>query len=402
MRNIIYITILTVLFIFSNACQKKNVKGMYEYDTAFFAANGIEYIELSDSLGQSRVLIVPAYQGRVMTSSAKGKKGISYGWINYDLIESKEIKSNFNPVGGEERFWLGPEGGPYSLYFDSNKEQVFSNWRVPSLIDTESFDVVEKSSGKIKFSKQAVIENANGTLFKIDIQRSVSLLEKNEVEKVFNIEIEKSLNFVAYKSENCITNIGKDKWDKKTGVPSIWMLSMFDVGKSNIVFIPYKSNAVGSIVKDDYFGKVPSERLVIENDIIYFKVDGKLRSKIGIPFHRAKNILGSIDIERNLLTLMCYNLPETEESYVNGQWGNQEDAFNGDVINSYNDGPVEDGTIMGPFYELETSSPALDLCVGEKYKHEQCIVHIEGSKREIEKIISHLFEINLEKISTIF
>ena len=44
-------------------------------------------------------------------------------------------------------------------------------------------------------------------------------------------------------------------------------------------------------------------------------------------------------------------------SYVNGQWGPQEDPFAGDVINSYNDGPVEDGSIMGPFYEIETSSP---------------------------------------------
>ena len=41
-------------------------------------------------------------------------------------------------------------------------------------------------------------------------------------------------------------------------------------------------------------------------------------------------------------------------------WEMQKEPFKGDVINSYNDGPPAPGQPpLGPFYELETSSPAL-------------------------------------------
>lgn len=52
-------------------------------------------------------MVIPAWQGRVMTTSASGDEGDSYGWINYRFINEGKVSSQFNPVGGEERFWLG-------------------------------------------------------------------------------------------------------------------------------------------------------------------------------------------------------------------------------------------------------------------------------------------------------
>ena len=63
-----------------------------------------------------------------MTTSASGDEGDSYGWINYRFIREGKVSPQFNPVGGEERFWLGPEGGPFSLYFKEGQEQVYDNW----------------------------------------------------------------------------------------------------------------------------------------------------------------------------------------------------------------------------------------------------------------------------------
>ena len=40
------------------------------------------------------------------------------------------------------------------------------------------------------------------------------------------------------------------------------------------VFIPYKQDAEGTIVNDEYFGKIPADMLIKENGIIYFKIDG--------------------------------------------------------------------------------------------------------------------------------
>ncbi|MDG2385208.1 MAG: hypothetical protein P8N76_26290 [Pirellulaceae bacterium] len=47
-------------------------------------------------------------------------------------------------------------------------------------------------------------------------------------------------------------------------------------------------------------------------------------------------------------------------------WKLQDQPYAGDVINSYNDGPLELGKPgLGPFYELETSSRAAALGPGK-------------------------------------
>jgi hypothetical protein len=43
--------------------------------------------------------------------------------------------------GGKERFWIGPEGGPFSWYFKPGVEQVYANWDVPAFIDSDAFEV---------------------------------------------------------------------------------------------------------------------------------------------------------------------------------------------------------------------------------------------------------------------
>src|ERR1700744_5441877 len=47
-----------------------------------------EVIVLSDEDNQARVAIVPAWQGRVMTSTVGADPGPSFGWVNRDLIGS--------------------------------------------------------------------------------------------------------------------------------------------------------------------------------------------------------------------------------------------------------------------------------------------------------------------------
>ncbi len=103
----------------NNSNQMKNSfsKGKFGYDVAFFSENKIKTVGLKSSDSKACLLLAPGYQGRVMTSSVEGNDGLSFGWINYKFIEAGKVSSQFNPVGGEERIWLGPEGGPFSIYF---------------------------------------------------------------------------------------------------------------------------------------------------------------------------------------------------------------------------------------------------------------------------------------------
>jgi hypothetical protein len=389
----------------SNMMKNSVPKGKYGYDVAFFTENNIKIIELEDGESKASVLLVPGYQGRVMTSTVDGSEGVSFGWINYKFIESSEVSSQFNPYGGEERLWLGPEGGPFSIYFKKGTEQVFPNWVVPKEIDTEPFEVIAQSSDRVSFKKDFALTNASGTKLEIGIERSVKLLSAKDAELALEMPIDTSLSFVAYESENTLINRGQSEWTEQSGALSVWMLAMFNPSDKGVVFIPYKKGSEsdsGKVVSDDYFGKVPSDRLIIKDGILFFKTDGKFRSKIGISPQGALPFCGSYDPEKRVLTLLWYSSPDKPTKYVNSKWGNQPLPFSGDVVNSYNDGPVEDGSIMGPFYEIESSSPAAMLSAGNRITHTQRIFHITGNEDKLSLITEKLFHYSLSEITEIY
>lgn len=383
----------------SNLTMKPD-SGTFGYDLAFIKKYK-ETIVLSDSGGTAKVMIIPGWQARVMTSTANGDHGFSYGWINYNLIRSGIPAPHFNAFGGEERLWLGPEGGPFSIYFAQGAEQVFDNWYVPAILDTLPFDVVEQSASMARFTRQFSLVNYTGTSMEIGLERRITLLANPEIVHAIGLEIPDSVKAVAYQSENTLINLGQQAWSGTTGKLSVWMLAMFAPSPGVTIFLPYKQGPegqLGKIVNDDYFGKVPPDRLIVDKGMIYLKADGKYRSKIGIPPKRAMPFSGSYDAANQALTILWCELPEGDAEYVNSKWGMQKDPFSGDAINAYNDGPVADGTQMGPFYELESSSPAAGLKPGESILHRQRIFHFEGSEAQLSRITRKVFGVKLEEV----
>jgi hypothetical protein len=57
---------------------------------------------------------------------------------------------------------------------------------------------------------------------------------------------------------------------------------------------------------------------------------------------------------------------------------------------------------MGPFYELESSSPAAELKPGESIRHIQYTIHLTGSVKELDRICGSVIGIGLEEISNAF
>ena len=370
-------------------------------DAKFLAAHQPTII-LGDAAGGPRVAIVPAYQGRVMTSSATGNAGTSYGWINYALIESGEAQPQIHVFGGEERFWLGPEGGQFSIFFDAGAKFDFAEWRTPPVIDTEAFEVVSKSSQRASFRHEAKLKNYSGSDFHFRIERDVELLDADAIRRALNLG-SAPLQAVAYRTTNRLTNIGKLDWSKQTGLLSIWMLGMYKHGPKTTVVIPFNKGSeaeFGPVVNDDYFGKVPAERLRTGDGVLFFAADGQFRSKIGLNPQRSTPLCGSYDAARGVLTVVQYNQPAAEVTdYVNSKWELQKQPYAGDVINAYNDGPAEPGAEpLGPFYELETSSPALPLESGASGIHIQTTFHFEGDLEGLDAIARKTLGVSLTEI----
>ena len=370
-------------------------KGQYGFDSKFLSQYGKGMIELSSEDGKSRLLLASGYQGRVLTSTADGDSGLSFGWINYDLIQSGKFKQQFNPIGGEERFWLGPEGGQYSLYFKKGDSFDINHWQVPALIDTVAYKVKSKDPQKVVFTAEGSLLNYSGYARTVQIERTVRLMDATEISKKIGLDLPTGLKAVAYESQNRVTNTGQEDWKKEQGLLSVWLLGMFTPSPETIVIIPFRPGPEAlQHITDNYFGSIPAERLVKMDSVIYFKCDGKYRSKIGLAPTIAREVAGSYDFKNQVLHLVFLSV-DPEGLYVNSKWEIQKEPFKGDVVNSYNDGPLADGTQLGPFYEIESSSSAKELKKGETMNYSQTTCHLQGDFEALRFIAQRLLGVDL-------
>lgn len=354
--------------------------------------------------GGGRLAVSGKLQGRVMTSSANGPQGRSYGWINRKLFSAGDTLEHMNAFGGEERFWLGPEGGQYSLFFKEGDPFDFDHWQTPRLIDLDHYESTESSAQKVSFQKQAALTNYAGFTFELAIDRTIEILTASAIRQQLGLSSYDSLQSVGYRTTNIITNLGREDWEKETGLLSIWLLGMFNPSGSTTVVVPYvqgDTTSMGKVVNDTYFGKVPAERLKMGEGVLFFAADGQYRSKIGLSPDRARDMLGAYDAENKVLTIVKYSKPDGISDYVNSLWELQDDPYGGDAVNSYNDGPPEPGAEpMGPFFELETSSPAFALPSGESGTHIQQTFHFEGSEAALDDIAQKLLGVSLATIAS--
>ncbi|MCW0482212.1 DUF6786 family protein [Gaoshiqia sediminis] len=375
-------------------------KGQYGYDFQIIQEK-FSTIELVAE--SSRVVLAPELQGRVMTSTTSGKEGFSFGWVNHELLKSDNRSEQFNAFGGEERFWLGPEGGQFSVYFEEGKPMQMANWKVPAALDIMPWEVQEVMPEMATFYKEFSLKNYSGTKFKLAVTRRVGIIFPDEIADILKVEIGPSVKSVAYESLNQVKNTGEQDWNRQTGLLSIWMLSMYNPSPGVTIVVPFKKEGTGPKVKDDYFGNIPADRLKIADGVAFFKADGKQRSKIGISPERALPVLGSYDTQNRCLTILETTINPEATAYVNSEWEEcQQEPFKGDVINAYNDGPLGNGAQLGPFYELESSSEALALQVGEARFHVQRTYHFEGSEDDLNRISQKILGVSLQTIKEAF
>ena len=403
-----------------SACEKsdqppdggqESAAGTFGSDLAFLKQHTEVHL-LEDPASGARVVVVPAWQGRVMTSSADGDGGESIGWLHHENIktgilppgERSGLARHIHVFGGEERFWLGPEGGQYALFFPPGMPYVFENWFTPALIDTEPFDVVSSDAGRIEFAKDASLLNRTGTDLQMGIRRTVELLDKAAISAALKGPIPEGVKSVAYRSTNQVTKRGDVGWTKEDGLVSIWLLGMFKHGPGVTMVVPLKDGP-GNAVNSDYFGPLESDRLIATEKAVFFKGDGEYRSKIGVPPGRSNGLAGSYDADRRRLTIVRCEVPPNaaELPYVRSQWEDHAEPYAGDLINAYNDGPAVPGEPpLGPFYELETSSPALPLQPGQTLTHVQDTLHFQGDEASLDAISRAVLGVSLEEIKSAF
>ncbi|MBW2621569.1 MAG: hypothetical protein JRD68_01565 [Deltaproteobacteria bacterium] len=403
--------LICIEFLFLIGCspvlkQTNYPPGTFGYDLNFITSHR-KVIVLKDESGKPCLITSPELQGRILTSSFDGPDGISLGYINHERIASTEIFPHTQGYGGEDRFWIGPQGGQYTIYFHPGDAFNFDNWFTPAPLDTELFEVVAANDSMVHYRKKMSLQNYVQATFDLEVNRKIRLIGRKEAQQLLSVKELDRMNYVGFESDNEITNTGTEAWEKESGLLSIWILGMFPGGST--VIIPYHEGqeAVLGPVYNEYFtdqlGMLDESQIKIENGTIFYKGSGNYNGKIGVGAKRARSFLGSYDEKNNILTIIHFSLPNESVDYVNSQWEQQEEPYAGDVVNAYNDGPLDrEATATPTFYELESSSPAYELKPGGKMVHFHRTYHFQGSRKQLNNISQTLLGVNLKKNEGIF
>lgn len=382
-----------------------------EPDTSFrddlsFLRQHTEVVLLQGAASAAQVVVAPAWQGRVMTSSTGAGRDASYGWINRELIASGVRQAHINVFGGEDRLWLGPEGGQFSIFFAKGARFELNDWFTPTPIDTMPYEVVERLPDSVTCEAAFDVTNYSGARFEICVRRQVKVLDDADAWRDLGLVPVPGLAVVAFESDNRIGNEGADAWTKETGLLSIWILGMFNPAPTTTIVVPIAPGPDGRLgpkVTSDYFGPVPPDRLVVGDEALLFKGDGRFRSKIGVSPRRSRGVLGSYDAAGRTLTVVQFSQPSGRTDYVNSQWKLQDDPFAGDAANAYNDGPPAPGAApLGPFYELESSSPAAALEPGATARHVHRTIHLSGPEEGLDQVARAVLGVPLDRVRSAF
>src|SRR5262249_31400808 len=151
------------------------------------------------------------------------------------------------------------------------------HWQVPEPIDWGGWPVSSQSATEVRFEKRITLVNHAATSFTVDVDRAIRLLTREEVATLLGEAPASTGRAVAFESSNTITNAGGAAWQPDSGLVSVWILGQFKPSTDTTIALPYvpgPDSTTGAIVNDAYFGKVPSDRLVITPSVVLFRGDG--------------------------------------------------------------------------------------------------------------------------------
>jgi len=374
--------------------------GTLGYDRGFLARHDEGLIVLLGS-GEEEVVVSPKYQGKVFTSTDSDDDGPSFGWINYKAFD-RPLDAHMNAYGGEDRLWLGPEGGRFSLFFPQGATMEFANWKTPAAFDSEPWVVAGRTTSSVDLKKDMMLSNYAGTRLNLTIDRQIGLLDRGAIDSGLGLPADTGVAVVGYRTINTLTNTGGHAWTDTTGMPCIWMLDMMKPSPNTTIVIPYTFDSDTTMpATTDYFGQIPGDRIRRADGVLYFKADGKSRGKLGIHPARAKNVAGSYDAENKVLTIISFDI-DPHGRFLNQEWNTVKPPFSGDAVNAYNDGPLADGSQMGPFYELESVSQAAFLGPGQALTHRHSVFHFTGSEAGLDIVARKVLGVSIDQIKSAF
>ncbi|WP_298474165.1 DUF6786 family protein [uncultured Maribacter sp.] len=383
---------LSIAALSCNSEIKPSKKKTFEEDLAFINTYATPIVLTK---GNAKIMVIPEYEARVLTSTTNGDKGYSNGYLNYKKIQENKIEQGGNAYGGEDRLWLAPLGSKYTLFYGQKKIED-ENWYVPKAFDSELYTLKTKTKSSVHFYKKTTVTNNIGSQFKINIDRSIFIYSKKEIESELNLKIHKDLHYVGFGSINKITNIGEN-WSEKNGIITPWILGMFNGCQESTSIFPYKESNTTPLQLSTYLNPLNKDRLIKKKYALLYKTDGAYRSKIGIKPENTIPIIGNYNSKSKILTVITFSFNKDGKFLSSDDRDKKNELWKGDVVNSYNNGLNTEGAPS--FFELESASEAKILKKNESIVHRHKTFHFSGDEKALNDLCIKLFHYNLKECS---
>ena len=375
----------------------------------FLEQTGNEEVLLTGE-GQNKVVVVaPSLGGRVLCTGFEGVEGDTDSYILEDKIKKGAAPTGRGAVwsnfGGEERFWLAPEGGKFALFFREGEEQAIANYLIPNSLNSARFGVTAKAEDgtSVTFAAPIQLTNSRGMRFDFQVKRKIEVLQSCP----YALGYGDKLDFVGFESKSWVKNGGRAALSRQTGAVAVWTLGQYPVKDHTVIIVPFRpgpNSELGKPLNTQYFKtdvvditKVPKGRSyndywTVKDNYALIKANGSIGTKIEMWPQRALGRIASIDLASFSLTIVEFRMyPRLD--YLASYWlPYSGDPFQGAAISIF---VLGKGAGIPLFYELETLSPALFLHPSEEYCHISRTYHLRGEKVSIGEILGRHFNVDL-------
>ena len=264
--------------------------------------------------------------------------------------------------------------------------------------------MTERNPQYVVFRREGRLVNYSGTPFEFRLERTIRLLARDAAARELALPVPAELKLVAFESENALDNTGTKAWTKQSGpaldldpgdVPAVAAHERGDSasgegsesapGRSSTTPTSARCPAIACVVRDG--------RLLLQRRRQAPQQDRPLaRARDGRPrqLRRREQVLTIVQLHA------ARRAPPTTSTRCGRT---RRIPTRGDVVNSYNDGPpAPGGKPLGPFYELETSSPAAELEPGGRLTHVHRTFHFQGARAGLDALARELLGVTLDEV----
>ena len=94
--------------------------------------------------------------------------------LNRDFIQAGKTGTPLDSYGGEDRFWLGPEGGQFGLYFAPGARFDIDHWQTPTGLQEGAWEIAEQGWRHVVFARRMTLMNYSRTELEVEVRRTIA------------------------------------------------------------------------------------------------------------------------------------------------------------------------------------------------------------------------------------